>query len=329
MSVNLCEDGAAPVQPPGGAAGREEGRDQAERAPPRRGWHDARVRALLSVIHVNIDPALRIGGLTIHWYGIMYAVAFYAGWRFAVTPFLTRKGLSRSDIDRTITWVIIFGLIGGRLYYVLQSDLLYYLTHPQHIFAVWEGGMAFFGAIISSVATIAVITWRRGWSFWPLFDAGVLFAVVGQPIGRIGNVINGDILGYQSNLPWATAYDNPNAVLQPGYQLGVAYQPAAVYEALGTIVIGIVLWMLLRRHVRDGVLSITYVALYALSQLGIFFLRGSEPAIFLGLKQAQWTGIGMFLLGVPLLVLAWRRWPPSGAMLRRESTSVEMHEATA
>jgi len=263
----------------------------------------------LGVIHINIDPALHIGSFTVHWYGVMYAVAFWAAWRFAVTPFLTARGVPRSDIDRGITWVIIFGLVGGRLYYVLQSDALYYLTHPQHIFAVWEGGMAFFGAIISSFITIAIWAWRRGYPIWLMLDSGVLFAVLGQPIGRIGNVINGDILGYQSNLPWATAYDNPHAVLQPGYQLGVPYQPAAVYEALGTIVIGVVLWMLLRRRVPDGVMAITYTALYAVSQLGIFFLRGSEPAIFLGLKQAQWTAIGVLLLGVPLMLALWRRSP--------------------
>jgi phosphatidylglycerol:prolipoprotein diacylglycerol transferase len=265
------------------------------------------VPALLGVIHVNIDPALHLGSLTIHWYGIMYAVAFWAGWRFAVTPFLTKRGVPRGEIDRMITWVIVFGLIGARLYYVLQSDLLYYLTHPQHILAVWEGGMAFFGAIIASFATVFVLTRRRGYSYWLWVDAAVLFGVVGQPIGRIGNVINGDILGYASNLPWATAYDNPNAVLQSGYLRGVAYQPAAVYEALGTIAIGLVLWMLLRRRVPEGVLAITYIALYAVSQFAIFFLRGSEPPIFLGLKQAQWTAIGMLVLGVPLLIAVWRR----------------------
>ena len=275
----------------------------------------------LAVIHIDVDPALHLGPFTIHWYGIMYAVAFYAGWRFAVTPFLTRRGISRADIDRMITWVIVFGLVGGRLYYVLQNDLLYYLTHPQHILAVWEGGMAFFGAIIASVTTIFVLAWRRRYDFWTLFDAGVLFAVVGQPIGRIGNVINGDILGYQSNLPWATAY-GPKAILQPGFLPGVGYQPAAVYEALGTIAIGVVLWLLLRRRVPDGVLAVSYVALYALSQLGIFFLRGSEPVIFLGLKQAQWTAIGMLLLGVPMLVLLRRRFPPRTREVDGEQTVV-------
>jgi phosphatidylglycerol---prolipoprotein diacylglyceryl transferase len=315
---------------PPSASAPDEGTATGYRTPPLRGWHDARVPALtLGVIHVNLDPALHLGSLTIHWYGIMYALAFWAGWRFAVTPFLTRHGMSRSEIDRVITWVIAFGLIGARLYYVLQSDLLYYVTHPQHILAVWEGGMAFFGAIIASVTTILVLSWRRGYSFWLLFDSGVLFAVVGQPIGRIGNVINGDILGYQSNLPWATAYDNPNAVLQPGYLRGVAYQPAAVYEALGTIVIGLILWMLLRRRVQVGVMAIAYVALYAVSQFAIFFLRGSEPAIFLGLKQAQWTAIGMLVLGVPLLVMAWRRWRPGTSAWRDGAAAHEMTEATA
>jgi len=287
------------------------------------------VPALSAVIHINIDPALRLGSLTIHWYGIMYAVAFYAGWRFAVTPFLTRRGVSRGEIDRMITWVIVFGLIGGRLYYVIQSDLLYYLKNPQHILAVWEGGMAFFGAIISSFATIFVLTWRRGYSTWLFLDASVLFGVVGQPIGRIGNVINGDILGYESNLPWATAYDNPNAVLQSCCHPGVPYQPAAVYEALGTILIGVVLWQLLRRRVPDGVMAIAYVALYAVSQFGIFFLRNSEPPIFLGLKQAQWTAIGMLVIGVPLLIAAWRRWRPGPAAVVTEPVTHTVSEATA
>jgi len=282
--------------------------------------------AHLAVIHIDVDPALHLGPFTIHWYGIMYALAFYVGWRYAVTPFLTRRGISRAEIDRTITWVIVFGLIGARLYYVLQNDLLYYLTHPQHILAVWEGGMAFFGAIIASVTTILVLSLRRGFSFWLMFDAGVLFAVVGQPIGRIGNVINGDILGYPSTLPWATAY-GPKAILQPGFLPGVGYQPAAVYEALGTIAIGLVLYALLRRHVADGVMAITYVALYAVSQFGIFFLRGSEPTIFLGLKQAQWTAIGMLVLGVPLLAALWRRTRQPASAAGEATTPLAVPEA--
>jgi phosphatidylglycerol:prolipoprotein diacylglycerol transferase len=274
------------------------------------------VSASLAVIRIGIDPVFHLGPAAIHWYGVTYAVAFYTGYRVAVVPYLSRHGVDRPTIDRLITWTIIMGLIGARLYYVVQSGLGYYLSHPQHILAFWEGGMAFFGAIIAGFATLAVLARRHHISFWVLADAGVLFAVVGQPIGRIGNIINGDILGAPSNLPWATAYTNPDAILQRGFSLCdpnafacPAYQPAAAYEAIGTILIGLVLFALLRRGVRDGVLAISYVILYAVSQLVIFQWRESEPVIALGLKQAQLTAIVILAVGVPLLVALRRRFP--------------------
>ena len=74
----------------------------------------------------------------------------------------------------------------------------------------------------SASSTLAICAWRYGYNPWIALDGGVLFAVVGQPIGRIGNIINGDILGAPSTLPWATAYTNPNAILQSCCRLGVA-----------------------------------------------------------------------------------------------------------
>jgi len=265
---------------------------------------------MIGVVHLNVDPvALHLGAVGVHWYGILYAVAFVAGFRFGVLPHLLPRGVSRAECDRMLVWAIVAGLLGARLYYVVQQPLGDYLRDPVRIIAVWEGGMDFFGAIFAAVAVIAVICWRRRQNFWLFCDAAVLFAVVGQPIGRIGNVINGDILGAPSSLPWATAYDNPHAVLQAGYHLGVAYQPAGAYEALCAIAIGIVLFALRRRGVRDGVLALTYFAAYAVSQFLLFYVRESEPVIGLGLKQSQWTCIAMLAVGLPLILIAWRRNP--------------------
>jgi phosphatidylglycerol:prolipoprotein diacylglycerol transferase len=265
-------------------------------------------------ITINVDPVLNLGPLPIHWYGVMYAVAFLAAYQFGVLPYAIRRGLPKPVAEKITVWTIIFGLLGGRLYYVVQQPDLWnnYVLHPINIIAFWQGGMAFFGAIIVGFVTLAICAWRYGYNPWLALDGGVLFAVVGQPIGRIGNVINGDILGAASTLPWATAYSNPHAILQNGFSLCtpahcIAYQPAAVYEALGTICIGIVLLILVRRNVRPGVLAITYVALYAVSQLILFEFRASEPPGPFGLREAQWTSIAMLLLGVPLLYLLWRR----------------------
>jgi phosphatidylglycerol:prolipoprotein diacylglycerol transferase len=270
--------------------------------------------ATLSSITINLDPVLHLGPLQVHWYGIMYAVAFLVAFRYGVLPHVVRKGKSRALAEKITLWTIVFGLIGGRLYYVLQQPNLVsgYILQPQHILAIWEGGMAFYGAIIAGFITLAITAWRYGLSPWLALDGGVLFAVIGQPIGRIGNIINGDILGAQSNLPWATAYTfqtSPEhcAVLQPGFFCGVPYQPAAAYEALATILIGALLFQLRKRDVRDGVLAMVYVACYSVSQLLLFQVRTSEPAVLLGLRQAQWTSIGMLVIGLPLLYVLWKR----------------------
>lgn len=270
---------------------------------------------LLAVIDIGIDPiAIHIGSGGVHWYGILYVVAFIAAYRYGVRPHLEARGIAPADSERMVAWVIVAGLIGARLYYDVQQPLGQYVTDPIRIIAVWEGGMDFFGAIFAGVAMIAWLAWRERRNLWLVLDAGALFAVVGQPIGRIGNIINGDILGAPSTLPWATAYTNPHAVLQEGFSLGVPYQPAGAYEALLTIAIGIGLFALRRRRQpRNGVLFIVYFALYAVTQFLIFYVRQSEPVVALGLKQSQWTSIGMLVIGVPLLVLAWRKtgaqWP--------------------
>jgi phosphatidylglycerol:prolipoprotein diacylglycerol transferase len=261
---------------------------------------------MLATISIGIDPiAFRIGSLAIHWYGICYVVAFVVAYYVAARPHVIRRGVGEGYLEGLTGWAILFGLIGARLYYDVQNLSL--MHNALDVIAVWNGGMAFYGAIVGAVTTLVVLGWRWHLPIWVLLDGGAFFAVVGQPIGRIGNIINGDILGGPSNLPWATAYTNPDAVLQAGFKLGVAYQPAGAYEALGTLVILLILLGIRRRGVRPGVVVISYVALYSVSQLLLDFLRESEPVIWLGLKELQLTAIITLLLIVPAMIVIWRR----------------------
>ena len=283
------------------------GRDEA--GPPS-GTIGARMAQALGTITIDIDPVLHLGGLAIHWYGVMYAVAFATAYQFGAMPYMRARGIPREMSERIVMWVIVFGLLGARLYYVVQNEPPQggsWFSHPQEIVAVWHGGMAFFGAIIAAFVTMGVLAWRYRLDFWVIADSGAIFAVIGQPIGRIGNIINGDILGAPSSLPWATAYTNANAVLQKGFFLGQPYQPAGAYELIGTLIIGAMLYTVLRRGVPRGTLWITYLALYSVSQFIIFFWRTSEPTVALGLKQAQWTAIVQLLVAVPLMIWIRRR----------------------
>src|SRR5580700_10346819 len=87
---------------------------------------------MLSVITINIDPvAFQVGPISVHWYGVMYAVAFAAGFYFGVLPYLVPRGINKQYCERALFTVIIFGLLGGRLYYVVQQpDLGFYLHNP-------------------------------------------------------------------------------------------------------------------------------------------------------------------------------------------------------
>ena len=249
------------------------------------------------MIVVNINPVLfSYGPLVIRWYGLMYAVGITVG-LIVIWPYAKIKGFTRDQLDKIVYWSIPAGLVGARLYYVLQQPLEPYLKEPWRIFAFWEGGMAFYGAIFGVVITLFVLSIHLKLSIWNLLDITPLFAVVGQFFGRIGNFINGDIIGYPTHQPWGVIYVNPNS-LAPRHD--IAYQPAAVFEAIIDIVLFTILWFL-RNRMRPGMLFFVYVFGYSFSQLLVFFLRDNE-ILLLGLKQAQLTAIVVMLITAVILV---------------------------
>jgi Prolipoprotein diacylglyceryltransferase len=176
---------------------------------------------------------------------------------------------------------------------VIQQPLGPFLSQPWKIFAVWEGGMAFYGAIFAVVLVILIAGWRMKISILKFLDVAALFAVVGQFFGRIGNIINGDVLGFPTKLPWGFVYTNPNS-FAPTHD--TAYQPAAVYEALIDILLFCLLWTL-RKKLKPGLLFFYYIIGYSISQIIVFFWRDNE-VIFLGLKQAQLTAIAVMIAAV-------------------------------
>lgn len=257
------------------------------------------------MIVINIDPVLLYiaGHPLVRWYGLMYVVGIVVGLRVAI-PYALARGITEDDVWSIFWPTAIAALVGARLYYVAQSDPLSYLPQPWRILAVWEGGMAFYGAIFAGVAAIIVTCWRRRLDFWKLLDVAALFAVVGQSFGRIGNIINGDILGYPTTLPWGFAYINPNSFTP---EKGVPYQPAAVYELIFNILFFFVLWRLRFRFKSSGLLFATWLVGYSLGQFLIFFVR-DNTVLYFGLKQAQLTASVVLLACVPLVwYLRWRK----------------------
>ena len=270
------------------------------------------------MITINIDPIIfSIGPFSIRWYGLMYVVAITVG-LLVIWPYAKWKRLTDDQLWFIVVFSVIAGFIGARLYYVVQQPLGPYLAEPWRIFAVWEGGMAFYGAIFAVVLVLFIAGWRMKLSILNLLDIGGLFAAVGQFFGRIGNIINGDVLGYPTKLPWGFVYTNPNSFAP---QHDIAYQPAAVYEALINIILFSVLWSI-RKKVKPGILFFIYIISYSVSQILVFFVRDNE-VVFLGLKQAQLTAIATIIVALAVFFWLYRRYKKQQLQAIKEQTTRE------
>ena len=250
------------------------------------------------MITINIDPIIfQLGPVAIRWYGLMYVVGILIG-MWVATKYAPIRGLTEDDVWYVFWPAVISGLLGARIYYVLQSDPASYMSQPWRVLATWEGGMAFYGAVFAVVPAIYFAARRRGINVWSIWDAGAMFAVVGQAFGRIGNIINGDVVGYPTDLPWGFMYVHPNSFVP---FKGTAYQPAAVYELLFNAVLFLFMWRLRTRLKTPGTMFIFWLIAYSCGQILIFTQRMNE-VIFLGLKQAQLTAIVVIIACIPV---AW------------------------
>ncbi len=253
------------------------------------------------MIVINMNPvAFSIGPISVHWYGLMYVVGITVGLLVA-WPYARSKGLT-NQLEKVAYWAVPAGIVGARLYYVIQQPLGPYLAEPWRILALWEGGMAFYGAIFAVVIVLLVAGWRLKVSILKLMDIAALFGVVGQFFGRIGNFINGDVIGYPTNLPWGVVYAHPNS-FAPRHD--IAYNPAAAYEALINVLLFGILWWL-RKRVKPGILFFTYILGYSLSQIIVFIWRDNEVILF-GLKQAQLTATGVIIVATIIFLVLFRR----------------------
>ncbi|MBC8018540.1 MAG: prolipoprotein diacylglyceryl transferase [Verrucomicrobia bacterium] len=243
----------------------------------------------------QIDPVfLSIGPLQFRWYGLMYVLAFVA------TYFILRSETRRKQLPLTsddVADLVFFGamgvVLGGRLGYILFYNLGFYLTHPLRIFAVWEGGMSFHGGFLGVICAFVIYARRKQIPFFTLIDMAALCAPVGLGLGRLGNFINGELYGRQTDMPWG--------IIFPGGG-DVPRHPSQLYEAfLEGLVLFVLVRIASRRSSATGAAGWTFVAGYGLFRFIVEFFRQPDAQIgtFLGgiISMGQLLSLPMFLLG--------------------------------
>lgn len=252
-------------------------------------------------IIIGLDPTLvQLGHFGLRWYSLFFALAILAGVWLGLRE-AARRGLNGERVQSLAIWSVVGGLIGARLFHVIDRwDA--YATDPLRVLFVWEGGLAVYGGLVGGVVVGLVYAWRHGLPRWKLADAAAPGMILGQAIGRLACIPNGDAYGAPANVPWAFIYTNPRSMV-PRDLLGVPTHPYAAYELLFDLALLGLLWRLRKVCKTDGLLFLTYAVVYAAGRFLLTFYR-VEQVWFWGLQEAQVVALLVFVTTLPLLL--WR-----------------------
>jgi phosphatidylglycerol---prolipoprotein diacylglyceryl transferase len=266
---------------------------------------------MLTYPHIN-PIALEIGPLRIHWYGVMYLVAFAAAWylarRRAAQP---RSTWTARDVDDFIFYCMLGTVVGGRVGYVLFYGEAMWCADPWYPLKLWEGGMSFHGGLLGVLFALVLFARTHARRVWDVYDFGAALPGIGIFAVRIGNFINGELWGRPTTGWWGMGVSD-----SPGGPL-VTRHPSQLYEAgLEGLLLFTVVWLATRRPRPRYLPSALFLLCYSLARITVEFVR--MPDAQLGYLAGGWLTMGqvltlpMLLTGLVLLVLAqhWRQ--PSG-----------------
>ena len=244
-------------------------------------------------INIDINPVMTdVGPFTLTWHGLFTAVGIIAG--VSLSVWLAKKDGIPSDVAQEIALVgVPCAIVGARLFYVFEHWDRFSDDPIRIVTGITEGGITLYGGLLGGVIGGLIYALWHKWPIGITLDVAAPGMVLGQGLGRIGDLINGEHLADRSGLPWAVKYLHPDS---PQYQWWLtnpdpsnplrpldtyAVHPVAGgYELLGDFVILALLLFVSRRFIRvPGWVFCSYVAMYGVLRFILSYFRFDEQTI--------------------------------------------------
>ena len=247
--------------------------------------------------------AFHLGPVTVHWFGIMIALAFLAG-LWTATRRAPRAGIPGEQIaDLVVPWLLLGGVLGARGLYILTYWRESFAGQPWwEVIMVQRGGLVYYGGLIgASLATILFGLWRK-LPLWKLADVLAPSIALGSMLGRIGCLMNGCCFGRSCTWPWAIRFPDDHSTQ------GLPVHPTQLYDAFLNLALYLALAWLFRRRKFDGQVFVTYLLGYAVTRSLAEAFRGDYTELHLhgGFTPAHVVSLGIFTAGA-ILFFALRR----------------------
>lgn len=256
-----------------------------------------------------------LGPLRIHF----YALCIVAG--IIVAIFLTNARLTRRGAEK---WVVIdicllavpLAIVVARVYHVVTHPGFYFgpgsnpwnITQPGSVWAIWEGGIAIYGALIGgAIGAILGCRWT-GIRFWTFADAVAPGLIIAQAMGRFGNWFNQELFGQPTDLPWGLEIAPGNPAIPVGLPTGTLFQPTFLYEVIWNLLgAAVILWAGKRFGLQWGKQFAIYLVWYSAGRIVWESIRIDPSEIILGLRTNVWAAIFGVVLGIVIFAVQSRR----------------------
>ena len=253
---------------------------------------------MLNYIIWDIDPNLSIGGsFSILWYKILFGLACVVGMQMLDWMF-KRENAPRSEFIPHIAIIFFCSMIGARLMHVFFYEFDYYIQHPFEILYIWEGGTASHGAALGVIIGILIYAkWKGKIWYWWTFDRIAIIIPIASGIIRIGNLLNSELYGKVTEVPWAFVFV---------YADPLPRHPVQLYEVANLILISIVMLLLyLKTEMKEkfGRLSGVMLIMLTIGRFISEFFKEHETSL-LDLNMGQLLSIPFFILGIVLVQLS-------------------------
>jgi len=249
----------------------------------------------------EIDPVIfAIGPLKIRWYGLMYVIGFLLAW------WLARRRCRRADavvnpvqVDDLIFYAMLGVIVGGRVGYCLVYGWDQFISDPLYLFKITEGGMSFHGGLAGVMIAMWLYGRSLGKTMWHITDFVAPLVPLGLGFGRIGNFINGELWGKETDVAWGFLYD------------GLVRHPTQLYEAaLEGFALFAILWWYSSKPRPYMAVSGMFLFFYGAFRFFVEFYR--VPDAHLDYLALGWVTMGqilsapMIIAGVVMLFMAYR-----------------------
>lgn len=265
---------------------------------------------ILHYITWNVDPEIfNIGPLSIRWYGLLFALAFIFGQRI-LTKIYVAEGRTEGDVDVITLYMIIGTVIGARLGHTLFYAPDYYLSNPIEILKIWEGGLASHGATIGILVALYLFSRKQRFDYMWVLDRIVIVVALGGALIRLGNLMNSEIIGRVTDVPWAFVFERLNE------NPALPRHPTQLYESGSVFLLFVLLywlWDKYRAALPKGLLFGIFVTALFTFRFLVEFLKENQEAFEEGmtLNMGQILSIPLILVGLFILFKVWQNPKPA------------------